>query len=375
MKRWLALAGAAVVGLGALLWGAPPPAAGPKLHRRLSASRAMSRGSRPAPVASPEVLRGDVPALDPEAARRVGGMTLERALEDLGRYGEGGVMPNHARWLYQVTGLLALDPESPARFAEVALARGLQTQTLALDVLSQVDSDEGQAAAVEVLERTEWKDTAAYERMVQSLVLVRAPTEDTIEAVLEIADRRGPGQLGATNVLGSLAAAVRAEGGDERRLIERLGRGVRAPEPEVRAAHVLALGNASAPGAVGVIEASADDPVAEVRRAAARALRHYEPSPTTIDALSALGRDVDPFVNAAAVDALVSMGDARSRSALLELPAWEPRSVERLVAGLEAQGASAVELLPLVERLLDREGLTPQLRERLRRLRMYGQPS
>jgi len=76
---------------------------------------------------------------------------------------------------------------------------------------------------------------------------------------------------------------------------------LRDPAPALRAAAALALARAGAQGAGERLRLAAADESAEVRRAAAQALRHGSELP---DALLALAHDADPLVRAAALRSL-----------------------------------------------------------------------
>ena len=150
-----------------------------------------------------------------------------------------------------------------------------------------------------------------------SLVVVERPSPEAMRIPLDLLDESDATLRGAAGLMsGSLSRAGRGEHRDEADAIDRalIARFREASDPAERTHLLAALGNSVGPEALPVIEGALADPRADVRAAAARALR--------------LGDGVDHQL----AEAMTGDGDARVRDAAVFAAGFRP--VEPLVAAL-----------------------------------------
>lgn len=395
----MAVAGAT---LALTLWWVLPKPDGPGPGApRAETSRADVPAPAPvvrpgAPNASAEALPADpgVPqavAAVADAAhedllrRRTGDMTFERARADLLRWGRGGRMPDHNRWLWRVTGLLELRPELARDFADLVRggALGPPGDALVFDLLANVGHPEAQAALRELIADPALRGRADAPGLVQRLVLLRDPEPETVDFLAaRYAAEDGPSRrataaaLGAT--LGRLAERDPARvAAPADRLVRDLGA---ASDPDERRALLTAAGNAGLDSFVPEVRRALAAPAPEVRAAAARALRRMGGPAETDALLATLTADEDAAVQRAAATALaersltdeqlLALAEALGRGAPLP-----PEAVHPLIASLvrQADALGPEGVLPALEALAARPDLDREAGHRvvaeLRRLR------
>lgn len=236
---------------------------------------------------------------------------------------EGGLLPQHERWLWRATGLLVLEPERAAELARACTDGTLDgaARVLALDLLANVAHSEAQSALRDVLAHAEVAASADYPNLLQRVVLVRAPEPELLTfyeeraASLEGAPRRSAAsalgalvghardhdpEAGAVQVASLVRALDDAHGSADRRaLIQALGN-ARASEaearvdelthdedPDVRLTAVRAMGRlGSDDGRARLVERAIDDPSAAVRVEALHALARLGPRATDLERLA-----------------------------------------------------------------------------------------
>ncbi len=265
--------------------------------------------------------------------QRAGSMTQESLLGDMARYGAGGVMPNHAQFMWSVTGFLELHPEACEPFAELFGAAGASPKQRALiaDVLAQVHHPMAQQALVGVLSTEVARSDPRFVRYFQSLAVTPTPTEESVAFATSQLARRDNSDLendvnaatAAAFVLGGMRSHLgEADAAMAASIDESLLSVVEHAGDDASLAHaVRALGNSRAPNHVGVYEQYREHQSPTVRRSAARALGRAKSSRTTPLLLS-LARDVNARVQGEAFDALqVRELDSSALVALGELAA------------------------------------------------------
>lgn len=207
-------------------------------------------------------------------AQRVDGLTVDAMIDTLNENLAGGIVPDHDRFFWRATGLLALHPEAAEVLGTVfrdprasARARGL-----VLDLLARSGTPEAQRVLVALLDGPD-ADGPSRPHYLQRLGFVRAPSPETLDLATRAMDRPDT-RAASFYVLGSLAHTLSEEGrGDESarcnaRLLDALSH---AQPGEAR--HLLAaLGNARRDENAAALAPYAHDPDVAVRSAAARAL-------------------------------------------------------------------------------------------------------
>lgn len=272
---------------------------------------------------------------------RVAGLTFAQLLQDLERYGPGGVMPQHSRWLWRATGLLALEPERAGELGQACTDGTLEgaARSLALDLLANVGHAEAQAALRAVLADGGVAGGEDYPSLLQRAVLVEDPEAATLafyEQRMDTLD--GAAHRSAAVALGGLVRRARdhdPEGGGPS--VARLSRNLeQARDPLDRRALLMALGNAQAREAERQVLRSAGSDDSEERAAALRALGRIGGELGRRELLSRALSDESPAVRREAMSAL---GRSGARDA--ELVA--------LAAGLREGRFGAHDLPPLAE--------------------------
>ncbi|HEY2517252.1 MAG TPA: HEAT repeat domain-containing protein [Polyangiaceae bacterium] len=326
-----------------------------QVDRAGAAPAAVAYGA-PSPAGTPIVGRETRAQL---LDQRIDGLTPEQLLADVRTYANGGVMPQHTRWLWRASGLLKRDPSLAAELAKTATAKGATdtARALVLDLLASVGDASAQAAMREILDSSALASSGARPGLLQRVSFLDAPDEKTIDSV--VAAMRAGKQKGWSDLRFAAAHAVAAasravaKNGDDataRQLVRRLDDEVRTAEtPQAKAALLGALANASIPEAAAVAAPFASSDDADLREAAAEAVKRTD----TADAkemLFALLGDPDPSVEAAAIASLA----ARS----LDATDWQRIAsvVEtgRVVAGLDG---------PLLNLASSYAGLSPSVAE------------
>ena len=303
-----------------LAWRSDDGARSLDAHVRISLRAA---GTASAPIAGADGWTAHAPTQAPEDAAslrrltlaRADGLTAEALVTTIATAGDSGVVPDHARFLWRATAVLALDPEACAALG--ALFEHPDTtdgaRGLIVDLLGQVDTPEAQAALLDVLASPEAAEPATAGRYVTALSFVAHPSSESVSwlgARLDAADSA----LAPSVALAAGNVARRASGPEAASLRSRLRvRLEQSEDDEARATMVRALGAAE----------GEDD----------RELLERESHHTS------------PRVRVAAIGALGRRADARSRARLRELVrdagSDVQRSALRVLEG-DAGAASAI---------------------------------
>jgi hypothetical protein len=244
--------------------------------------------------------------------KRVGGWEIAQVLADLKAHGEGGQMPDHARWLWRTVGLLQLRPET-ARALE-ALAASPETsgraRALVLELLGSAGTPEAQAAMREVLGAEAVREAPGYGALVQRFLLVEEPEEASLAFLEQVyANGEGPDvRYGAASALGAaVSRSARRDPAGARRRADRLRDDLRAAQDDQgRRALLGALANTRQPGYVEEIMAHSEAQSPEVRAAAANALESMPSEEAVAALLRVLRGERDPQVQVVAARSLAA---------------------------------------------------------------------
>jgi YD repeat-containing protein len=309
-------------------------------------------------------------------ATAAAGLTPEALVQQLLAFASAGTMPDHGGFLYRAAALLRLDPAA-ARAAGAAFAQmpaASPGRTLVLDLLAQVNTDAAQAVLVSLLESPEATDDPAYGLHVQRAGLAADPGPQVVEFAQTFAEDPPEGlETAAAYTLGAVAGNVARRGGaDDRALGLALAEPLRArldaaEAPAERALALRALGNVGAPELLEDIEPFTRAPEAEVRQAAAAAMRRVD-TPEGRAALVAMLGDASPDVAMEALRNLTDMqlteADLAGLAALAEAPALSDDLAEMLVnaASFHRDSPAARKALG---RLGARVGVSARLRARI----------
>ncbi len=155
-----------------------------KLTRTGEPMSMVSRaGTRYRPIVPKEPRNGDT--MEKKLlANRVGPMSSERMLRDLSLYANSGSMPDHNRWLWQVTGLLKLDPKLAQSLIPVFSKGKSKGRALVLDLLIGADTEEAQATLRTILDSDELSVDPRNTLLRQRLGFVKHPSTATREFAL-----------------------------------------------------------------------------------------------------------------------------------------------------------------------------------------------
>jgi hypothetical protein len=259
--------------------------------------------------------------------QRTMGMDVARVVTDLLRYGDGGQMPDHARWVWRATGALKLDPKGCTELAKVAVDtnRSSDGRRFITELLVSVGSDEAQAALRELLSADTTKSDPKYYDILQRLSLLEHPQPETAQfAQSLLKDGSFEVRMGSAFTVGALSRALSANGDET--LGAQLNTELRglmesAKDSDEQAGYLAALGNAGREDNVPYIAKAAQSPSSDVRRTTADALRHTQ----TKEAESTI------------LDLASDRDDSVQRAALETLEGWklEPRHIEALEKKLE----------------------------------------
>jgi len=243
--------------------------------------------------------------------QRIGAMTLDKIVSDIERYGAGGVMPYHERWLWQATGLLTRHPELAATFAKMAMETDAKPRAreLLLDLLANVGHAEAQAALREALGSEVLKSapTAEYTALIQRFSLLKNPDDESVAFIAQSYQEQELGDVryGAATAYGSVIDRLSHRDPDAASLHAQLlaDHLVEATEPVEQRALIGALGNAARPEHGKVLGEFARSELPAVRNAVAHALELH-PSPDASDVLLGLMADGSASVRETAMDYL-----------------------------------------------------------------------
>lgn len=304
---------------------------------------------------------------------RADGMTAERVLEDLSAHALAAAMPDHSRWLWQVTGLLRLDPTVAPRLRAVFLAMpaGAPGRALVLDVLTHAGTPACQAVLRELLTDPEARRDPHHAAHFQRLALLGAPTAETVE-LARVAHRSGDRPPEVTSltlgaVVGSACRTALAE--PCREGMSDLRASLHGASDAERKLDVLrALGNAGQPEVEGLVDRFVDADDALLRLGAAAALRKIDTA-TARRSLVTLAGDEDDRV---ATRALMALGerpaDEETMAGLARLAEGEladPGTAELLVNVLQPAAGTSAEARAALVALAQRPGNTPSLQRRV----------
>lgn len=316
---------------------------------------------------------------------RAAGMTLEQLRADVLHHGNGGKVPRHQRWLWQVTGLLKLHPEFCASLVSLFHDPTLQGpgKALVLDLLANTGHAQAQEALREILGNGDVRSRADYPMLVQRYLLVREPDVASVDFLesryrgKEAADTR----FAAVGALGAALErlAPRDPGTAQQRALALRDDLRAAADPTERRALVTALGNAALPEVLGDILAQTRVDETAVRVAAAGALRKLHEPAATDRLVEMVSLDPDPAVQGAALRALGQHAPSPAQlthlaTALETAPLSQPsfRPLVHLLRDFHRRIPSA-HLLPVAEALKRRgvpdNALAHELEELLARLR------
>ncbi|MEW5850944.1 MAG: HEAT repeat domain-containing protein [Myxococcota bacterium] len=236
---------------------------------------------------------------DRTLAMRVEGLTGDQLKELLLKFANGGMVPDHNRFLWRATGLLRAKPElcdalanlfQDAHFNE----RGRQ---LIVDLLVGAGTGPAQAALRKALTSKAAVDDQHYGMLYQRLGLLSAPDQSTVDMARERYVAPGPEGKGAAiyaygAVLGNrLAMGDSGAKGLANAILQDLQA---ARSPSDQALLLTALGNAGVPEQTQAITSFTTSSEPEVRRAAANALRKAKDDATTATLVQMVG---DPHVD------------------------------------------------------------------------------
>jgi HEAT repeat protein len=241
-------------------------------------------------------------------ALRVDGLTAEQLQDTLLKFANGGLLPDHNRFLWRATGLLKAHPEllvqMEALFHNAALeSRGRQ---LVLDLLVGTGTPQAQAVLRSVLASRTAQADPNFVMFYQRLGLVAAPDEKTVATAAE--HYRSPGPEGRPAAVYSYGAVLgnRLAQGDL--LAKGMANAVlkdlhEARTPQEQVLLLMALGNAGVPEQSADIATFASSGDALVRRATANALRK-DMDPQVTSVLAGMVSDVETDVQRRALMSL-----------------------------------------------------------------------
>lgn len=306
-------------------------------------------------------------------AQRIGDLTAEALLERLDAF-PGGRLPDHARFLWQATGLLRAEPSLcgllAARLVEPGRPPG--GRALLADLLAGAGTSAAQAALRTALADPGLAAAPDYPALYQRVALLNDPDEAT--AAWALTHHRAPGPEGAEAAaltLGAVAGKALRQRGDDALARGLLADALAAKAPADRARLLTALGNAGDPRSLAPLRPFAADPDASVRRAWTAAVRRLADDPDTRARLIDLTGDGAGAVQQGALDTLARGG---LRAADLPGLTTQVRAGALSEAGLPRLLDLAAPLLPdpgaeaLVRAVLDRDLQDVGIRARARDL-------
>lgn len=319
--------------------------------------------------------------------QRVEGMTKEQLLADVAQMGNGGVMPQHTKWLWRASGLLKKDPAAAKELTKLALAPGAtdKSKALVLDLLASAGHPEAQTEMRNILASPELAKSGARPALLQRVSFLETPEAATVDQVwssLREGKAKGSNDLVAASAH-ALAATSRAQAknGDAagaRNTVRKLGAEIAGAKTKEEKAGVLsALGNASSEEVTEIAKpfATSEDP--ELREASADALRKVG-TREAVDTLLALLADANPTVQSAA---LASLKDRELTAAdwqrIAELVAAGriPTNLDGAMLTLAANGLGQVRIVSqIVSTIAQRPDASKQTRARAMAM-LAGVPS
>ncbi len=247
--------------------------------------------------------------------QRIGGMTREQLLSEVVTMGNGGLMPQHTRWLWRATGWLKKDPTLARELTKAALAKSAtdKMRALVLDLFASVGHAEAQAEMRTILTSAALTPSGARPVLLQRVSFLDAPEPATVSMVWDAfreGKRQGESDL-MTASAHSLASASRkmaknGDGAGAHRVVEALRAEVEGATTSASRAELLgALANSDDPEVANVARPFASSSESDLREAAATALRKTDTRDATNLLLTLCG-DADSNVQRAA---LASLGE------------------------------------------------------------------
>jgi hypothetical protein len=240
---------------------------------------------------------------------QIAGLDRETLLETIRTYGNGGRLPDEARFLWRATGLLEKHPELAWELLSLYRhpAATTQLQAKVLDLLASTGHEVAQAVMREALgdPAVLAEGGVAVRHLYQRFGLVREPATETAEMVAaHYRELRDSGNLEAevtaAYALGAIAGKL-SRGDDEARSLAaiysaELARDLHGARDPAELAHrVTALGNARLAENVPVFSALARHESTRVRQRVAHALGRAAsetPPPALLDLMSDEDRHV-----------------------------------------------------------------------------------
>jgi hypothetical protein len=338
--------------------------------RELEAAGYLSYG---APTSNGPTMREQM------IAQRIDGLTRDQLVLDLTALGNAGTMPEHTRYMWRATALLAEDPE--ACDALLALVRSGKLsgkgQALVLDLLASAGSPAAQHALVEALKLPAVRRSKERALLVQRISTIETPTAETLAAAWETyreGERSGDRDVrfaGAFALGASAGNAAKSGRVDEARDYVRKLRHAAdgAKDPNDKAAMLRALGNAGLPETGDYVRRSSADGDPRVREAAALALREGDDRANT-DVLVGLVGDASRDVQAAALASLAARpldaAHLEAIAALVLAGRLDPELFGLLLNVVGPHAGEAPAVASIARFLLEHEGTSTPLRARAR---------
>ena len=310
------------------------------------------------PLAASVDLRtpGQVEISDSASTRlleqRAAGMTGEMLVGDLRQMANGGLLPEHNRWLWRATGLLKLHPELARELLPLLLspATNATGRALVLDLLAGAGTSEAQAVMREALDRPALTQDKAYPLLLQRFSLVAEPDAQSAAFLARVSEqsRDVHVQRAGAMSLGSVIGKLQDQPAVARSHLARLtAEASGAQDPATKATLLRAVGNAGMPESEPMLRGLATEPSPEVRAAVASALRR-QPSEAATRTLVTLVQDAHPGVAETAMTSLgerVLPADALGALTAAALAGKTPEGSERaLVTLLHAQRLSGADV-------------------------------
>ncbi|MCB9564141.1 MAG: HEAT repeat domain-containing protein [Kofleriaceae bacterium] len=273
---------------------APPPGAA------TAARRAVAPGE-------PLVGSGD----DARLAQRIDGLTAAELTDLLRKFGDGGTMPDHSRFMWRATALVATDPAARAALAAL-FARpetGAMGRLLVTDILVSAGSPEAQQVLRRLIDDGAPGDAPPVAALMARTAMIQTPTAETARWLADryaAAGADDPSKRAMTYALGAIAGRLVDDDGARTPQAQAIARQLRAEldataDPTHARWLLGALGNAGDPAQVDAIVPylASDDPASV--RAALTALRRTPDDDATSRVIALLA---DPGRGAVHVDAL-----------------------------------------------------------------------
>lgn len=336
----------------------------------------------PLALASPGAQQGDSTQARSDLDHKLdlgqaNGLTAARVLSGLQVFAADDQARPEGRWIWQSAAVLRLQPELAGSLGELAARSDTQPKARALivDLLSQVGHEQAQQALRGALDSEAVQRDPDVALLVQRLAFVPEPDAATVAYAQSLRSRDdGDRRNGATRALGAMAGHLGsqtdpAQVARGQHIVDDLqGELGQTADSAQRAQLIAALGNAGALASLPTLLAHSHDDDAQVRRAAASALRgHLETS--SRQRLLQLIADPAIMVQRAALRALqhhsLDDGEQRSVATMVRERRVDPVNYPMLVNTAErvTSGEARRDLLQTVLRAANDD---PKLRGRIR---------